>query len=337
MNRLTLGDARAEIADALGICESNPKVVIYLNRAVRRLMRKGKWVGTFQEYLFCSNDSCIVLPREFETIEGFTLCSRPGTVRPVWYSYYQNGPGRVRSDGCGNGLNAIDEGTCVSFENIIGSDKKIRVYADVAEDADAKILLQFYDENGQYVRTQESGTWINGERVAISTTPQLTTHFVMANGLVGVQKPKTNGPVRLYEYDTVNLTQREIAVYEPDETRPLYRRYKLPGLSRTNGCCNNSVNSEIPQKATVSIIAKLRFIPVANDEDYLQIGNLDALIEMVMALKKSDDDLFEESIAYEARAVQMLQEELSSYLGDAQVQSIQVTNPLTRAAVENFI
>lgn len=67
---------------------------------------------------------------------------------------------------------------------------------------------------------------------------------------------------------------------------------------------------------TVTVIAKLRHIDVSSDNDYFLLGNRGALKLMVMALLKEERNLFEESMAYEAKAVQLLQEELSAYEGD---------------------
>lgn len=330
--KLTVSAAKNAIAKAAGLCATDSRVIDYINEAVQSLLPKGKWVGTYQRYLICTNESCLVWPRQIETIEAMAICNRPGVVRNDWFEFLENGPGVLTTDSCID-RTAVDRGTVCAFNDItVGAlDRYIRVYADVAEDAAAVITLQGYDENGQWIRTQVSGTWIDGERVAISTTPTLSTKFFTR--LVRVIKPVTNGHVRLYEYDSVGLANvQALAVYEPDETLPEYRKTFIPSL------VNAAAGSDC-ENVKVEVAAKLRYLPVSVDNDFIMLGNLRALCEMVRALRKYENDLIAEAQAYEATAVRYLQEELKSYKGDGPVVQLRTQNTNIWAAgyVENVI
>ncbi len=128
--------------------------------------------------------------------------------------------------------------------------------------------------------------------------------------MTGVQKPDTNGVVRLYEYNTDTATQRALAYYEPDETVPQYRRSLIAGIG-SGGCTSGECETK-----TVTVMAKLRFIPVVNDTDYLPIGNIPAIKDMVQSIRKMENNLFEEAKAYEASAINELDRELREHLGD---------------------
>src|SRR5438046_7656264 len=90
----------------------------------------------------------------------------------------------------------------------------------------------------------------------------------------------------------------------------------IPSLS-TAGRCSNA--QDACASKTVTLIAKLRHIPVSNDNDFLILQNIGALKTMVMAILKYERNLFAEGVAYEQQAVQLLQDELSSYDGDGVV------------------
>lgn len=330
--KLIVSQARNAIAKAAGLCPTDSRVVEYINEAVQSLLPKGKWVGTYQRYLICTEESCLVWPRQIETIEAMAICNRPGVVRNDWFEFLENGPGIINGDSCIS-RTMVDRGTVCSFSDITPgqTDRKIRVYADVAEDAAAVITLQGYDENGQWIRSLVSGSWIDGLRVPISTTPQLSTKFFTK--LVRVIKPVTNGNVRLYEYNTTTAANvRALAVYEPDETLPEYRKSFVPSVP-------HRASGSDCEKVKVEVAAKLRYIPVSGDNDFIMIGNLRALVSMVQALRKYENDLINEAQSYEATAVRYLEEELRSYQGDGPVVQLRTQNRNIWGAgyVENVI
>lgn len=340
--RSTLNDALAPCARVLSLCATDQRVIDYINEAQQRLLNMGKWVGTYQQYRFCTSSGCITLPRQLETLEEAAICGFPVTIRNEWFEYVKDGFGLTDS----SVLDVQDKGEgWVAFEDVIGSNKVLRVYSDTAEDDDAEILLQFWNENSMPVRTLhgDPARWVNGEYVPISTTQTNSVNFCMTNGFVGCQKPVTNGTVFIYEYDTVLLTQRLLAMYEPDETRPNYRRYVLPfSAGSSSGDCASQ---------TVDVIAKRRFIPAIDPEDWLLIGNIGALKLAVMAIRKEENNLIGEAAAYwEGGLVKMgsgatrikgarqiLDDELQQFMGDGAQAVIQVQDEFSNGGVLNLI
>lgn len=343
--RTRLSDAKdpnqCEIASLINIRPEDARFTKMINRAQRELIQTGEmfW-GLFGRYAFCTTQSCMTWPRQIAAIETVSVCSQPIPVRNQWFEFLGSGPGpqsdncNTENRGCCGGLQLFDRGTAPTFSDIIGTGKKIKVYADVAEDGDAVILLQGYDQNGNWIRTQVEGVWIDGEYVGISTTPQ--TSFHIFSSLVAVQKPLTNGVVRLYEYDTVALTQRALAIYEPDELNPSYRRSFISGISGDGCGCDSDDDDECETK-TVEVMAKLEFIPAKNDNDWLLIGNLTALEYECQSILKSDCDLFAESAAWHAKAVNALRAELRHYVGNPVMPIRMQPRRVGGAAVRNMI
>lgn len=330
MNRLRLSDVRDPVGTVMNVCATisgvtNPAIRSYANRAHRYLVNKGKFVGTVQRYRFCTTANCITLPRQVETVEAWQLCNMPGTVRNQWYEYNGQGPGLLKETS--NWYNTlVDRGTAVAFDDIVGTTKKIQVVPALNEAVGARILLLGYDENGNWIRTQESGVWIDGEYVSCEVTTLSTNFF---STLTGVIKPTTNGPIRLYEYDTSTSTiTKQLAYYENDEQVPIYRRYMVPGLSETNGCGDSSGCAS----NKVTMIVKLRHIDVTSDNDFFLLGNVEAIVLMVQAIQKKERNLFAEAKAYEADAVQALQDELSSYEGDGALPALKTEDRETWGA-----
>lgn len=324
--RATFGDAKdpdqCGIAALINVSPNDPRFASVLNLAIKNLLETGEmFYGSHQRIQFCVESGCLVQPRQVAAIEEAALCNHPIPVRNRWYEFLETGIGlqtertgnaSCNSNSCG-APQMIDRGNVCAFSDIINGtgNKKIKVYADVAEDADAEILLQGYDENNQWIRTQVAGEWIDGEYVSINAAvPQLSTKFF--SSLAGVQKPLTNGTVRLYEYDTTLLTQRAIAIYEPDETRPWYRKYFIPGLEG-NGCCGCAGDDADTKQVTV--MAKLAYVPVRNDLDWLLISNFSALESEVQSIMKRRNNLAQEAVTWRALAVQTLRDELRHYLG----------------------
>lgn len=314
--RLRLSDVKADIARVLGVCESDSRVVSYLNEAQRRLMPKGKWVGTVVRYRICVHSSCLSWPRQVETIEAFSVCDWPGTIRNHFYEFLGNGPGQLTEDDM-NGRTLVDRGMAATFDDPIATAaNKIRVHASVSESSSSRILIQGYDDSAQWVRTLDSGSWVDGEYVTISTTYQYTT--TRWSNITGIQKPITNGPVWLYEYSTTSSTAvKALAYYEPDEQNPWYRRSLIPNLSNT-GCCDCSSDDDCTN-TTVTVLAKLRHIPVRTDNDWLVLQSLPALKDMAKSVDFREKNLLAEAMAYEASAVAELQADLSSHQGSGTV------------------
>lgn len=337
--RTTFGDLKASRIPA--VCNVSPtddRLIAYTNEAQQRLIQTGEMIyGLHQRVQFCVTSGCLVLPRQIAAIEAVAVCDHPISVRNRWFEWLPGiglkGDGNCSSNNCCGGQDLLDRGNTSTFADIIGVNKKVKAYADVAEDADAIITIFGMDENNAWIRTFVDGEWIDGEQVLISTTPTLSVKFFSA--ITGVQKPITNGTVRLYEYDTDLTTQRAIAIYEPDETNPTYRKMFVSALGHGN--CHDDEDDE-PETTQVTVMAKLEFIPVRNDTDWLLIGNLPALKDEIMSIMKRENNLPDESLTYHAMAVQGLRSELRHYLGRGAVNPMRMQSRyISGAGVRSII
>lgn len=309
--RSTLLDIRtSRIPQVLGICSDSDEVPSYVNEAMQRLMVRGRWKGSWQRARICSQGGCLTLPRQIAAIHEMAVCGMPVSIRNQFWEFLLNGTG-VQWDDSENhcscpGPNFIDRGWFPTYADIIGA-KTLRLYPSVSSDNGKRVLVQGYDANNQWVRTLDSGVYIDGYYMTLAE-PFVDSEFTFTS-ITGIQKPETDGNILLYEVDAAG-TQRQLGVFEPDEKVPQYRRYfmKNPGGLCDTSCCNDSV--------TFTGIAKLEFIPVSADTDYLFIDNIPAIKEMCRAIRFGEMDTAQamsQARICEANAIRELNHEKQTY------------------------
>lgn len=342
----TLGKAKSAFSwsQFTNLCSSDSRLVLVLNEAVMRLRQKGLWVGTTKTFQVCGSNACLTWPRQIETIELAWLCTRPITIRNEWFESLPNGFGRLKSDASiGNQL--VDRGSGYVCHTDIVVARKIALFDANPADAGKTVLIQGRDSGANWVSTNGGAT--DGELLTLIAG--LSGYKVSATtwsppGIVGVQKQATLGPVRAYAVlpacpsgtvaDISTFDPIAIAYWEPDELLPDYRRSLIPNLQSAGPCSSNDNGCE---KTQITVYAKLQFIPAVKDTDYLQIGNLPALKEMVQSILKGERGLISEAEAHETRAVRLLEEELMSNMGHGVTQPFKVEDSALfgAGAIEN--
>lgn len=341
--KLTLAAAKAGVnwSQCTNLCSSDSRLVTYLNEAVQRLRPKGLWVGTTQRYQICVCNACLTWPRQIETIEGAWICESPLTLRNDLFEALPNGPGLLDAES-NIGHQLIDRGGGYVTHTDLLENRKIALFSSNAGDVGKTVLLQGRDSGANWVTT--GGGVTDGESLALVNGYKVSTTVWSPPGLTGVQKQATLGPVRAYSVTTAcpsgvvaaiaAFSPIAIAYWEPDETLPNYRRSLVPNLQNAGACSDAATGCTNTQ---VTVLAKLQFIPAVKDTDYLQIGNLPALKEEVQAILKGERGLLAESEAHEARAVRLLEEELSSYEGHGVVQPFKVDSLFGCGDIENVV
>lgn len=257
------------------------------------------------------------LPWNFSGCLGFVMDHIPYRIMNQWWEMLPDGPGTPST--VGDWEKPIDQGDgFVVFKDLADVDADgcyLKVVSSVNEDADQTILLKGPDANGDDVRTQDDqGAYIDGERVAIDSTGAWSTNLF--TDLQQVVKPKTQGRVKLYASATSGDSDPIlVAIYQPDETDPCWRRYSLPTHTATT-------------EVTVEALCQVRHNWVENDDAVLPIGNMGALRDGLMALQAKDQGdtaLYNQLMA---DAVQKLNDEHRRYHPAAQYPTLVQMNDL---------
>ncbi len=338
--RFTLKDLKnSRVPAALGISPDDSRLVAWLNEATERLLYTGKWWGTVARFRMCASDSCLTLPAQIATIEAVNICGQPTTVRDFWYEFLENGPGSAEGRPNGPVINgggvgcmdaAIMRGNYPTFSDIHGIDKKLNFICDLASDSCLSVLALGYDQNQNWIRTLQNGVYKDGEIIRLAQGTG-TNSVNLFSSVTGIQLPDTlQGQVWLYEYNTTSTTKRMIGHYQYFETNPSYARYYFPGI------CNRNT-TDACQMTRVEVMGKLAYIPVKQDTDYLIIGNIPALKEMMKAIKKSENEADGVAsnrilLSGEAVATKLLDSQLDHHFGSGRKMGMTITSTADQMA-----
>lgn len=256
------------------------------------------------------SDPFITLPREVARLINVDVCQRPIAVQNEFFEFLEFGVGLQPNDcGC-QYLQMYDRGVFPTFADIAAPNKTVRVFMVEPADAQKRTLIQGLDANGVVIRSQDGLTPTLGEFLTLQDP------FVQApmeiSSITGIQKDVTLGPVKYYEVDLTTGDTRLLLTMEPSEQSASYRRYTINGLPRN--CCNTT----LPTTTQVTGMAKLEFIPVRQDTDYLLIQNIEALASECQAIRFDgmDSPNSDRKAAVKHReAIGYLNGELTHYLG----------------------
>lgn len=104
----TFGWTRARLAFELpgGLTMGKSELTRLLDMSEMKLISRGQWVGTLQEYTAEVIGGHILCPLMVQTIVAIDLCCQPIDIKNVFFEYQKNGTGK----GCGCHPSLIDEG-----------------------------------------------------------------------------------------------------------------------------------------------------------------------------------------------------------------------------------
>lgn len=316
--RTTFSDFRqSRIPQAIGLCAADiPRMLSYCNEATERLIRAGGdtgwWGGWYRTAFTVADDGTITLPREVARVANVSVCDVPIRIHNEWYEFLEAGVGPQQdltgcTSQCGY-LQMFDRGTVATQVDIATSNKKLRVFATDSRDYGKRILIKGLDNNQRVIHSTSGSMDVDGMFLTLASP--FTDSDSIYTKITGVSKDYTYGDVLLYEVDIDTGAQVLLAIYGPTEINPSYRRYYINNLPAT--CCGGS------EDVVVVGMAKIEFIPVTQDTDFLPIGNIPALKQECMAIWNEEKDSLktrELAMVQHSSAIRLLQQELVHYLG----------------------
>lgn len=173
---------------------------------------------------------CITLPREVETVIGVNIGGQPVAGYNMLFEFHLNGPGSLRT-ACE--WKWADSGNFHCTYRDLQQPAQLVAYLQLDDDNGKQLIVHGYDRDGQLLRRQVSGQWVNGYQVPTIygyAIPDANAPYIAR--ITGIYKDRTAGTVRLSTTDDSGATGMTLGVYEPDETTPQYRRIQL------NRSCN---------------------------------------------------------------------------------------------------
>lgn len=330
MSRLTLSEALSIVGDSVvsGFSAfprgaTREQQIALINRANERLIGMPSWRGIDVLTTFSVYNNQITLPRSIQSVKKAAV--PPGgsgwtdvPVNNMWFQFHLNGPGMIdsahprisRAQFVDLGLGAV------TFLDPTAA-FKIRIVSDVAEAASTNITLFGTDTTGAPVYT---GTNL-GTTLDCSTSPNTTTQQFLT--LSRVLKDETRGRIKVYAVDVVTSVATLIAIYDPGETTPCYRRYAVTG--------------SVTETRTFTALCKRAYVACVSGNDEVFPDNVNALTSALRSLTYRNQDDLQNAAIYEADAVKVLNDELGEYMADLSPSIAIQVNANAGANIRNLV
>lgn len=162
----------------------------------------------------------ITIPSEFNAvIGGLGACGIGQYVRGDWFNYLPNSPHLACNM---NGITRVP-GLFNTFRDWT-TPLRVRFKFETPEDA-GYILIQG-KRDGEDVYSLFGGNWIKGENLVVGGGMVTSTKY-FDEATERIVKPITNGRVSMFVVDSAAV-ETAVAVFEPWETIPNFRRYLVP-------------------------------------------------------------------------------------------------------------
>jgi hypothetical protein len=317
--RLTLGDACNLLNEYVeyGMCATDPRVIRGINMAIERLLPALNPEKSIARYQIDVYNGTITCPRDVKTVlaasTSYPACTGshcgPGcrtifSVKSRWYEMLPGGP--VDFLKCTYGiLMDIGSGFSTFADPTTDNPLTIRVYADVPQAAsEGNLVIRALDGDGNNIISYDNNTYVPGILLPIPIQGQ---NFIdsdqTVSQIISVSKPQTVSRIRLYGVDPVTGVQTPLAIYDPDEINPDYRRYMV-----------SWVGDNAP--GIITVLAKRRYIRLQSPYADLFITNTGALQNALMAMKYERAGAFDQAAAAWKTAFGILDQETRDFDGD---------------------
>ena len=220
---LLVSEIYEEAQEIFGHCDQT-KLLRWITDAVQLLANKGE-VDPLVGYVdLCVSGACITLPREVETVLAVNIGGNPSRGRDELFSFHLNGPGECR-DTCDFVWD--NSGSFCTYRDL-QCPAKLVAFVENQEDAGVELRVFGFDSQNRPLRTNANGVWsdgllvptIFGYSVPASSDPEVSR-------ITGVVKGVSTANVRLSSYDNSTSTGTLLGIFEPDETKPRYRRIRI--------------------------------------------------------------------------------------------------------------
>lgn len=220
-------DVYDESKKIIGSC-NDEQLFRWMGDVVTLIANKAEFEG-FKGWIdICTGSSCgmcVTLPREVETVLAVNIGGKPSLGLDQLFNFHLNGPGDCRHT---LEWSWQDQGAWHPVYRDLVTPAKLVAYTQTPEDNGKQLLVYGYDKNGNVLREKVGGEWRDGYQVptiyGVAVPPVGAPEIAR---ITRVYKDRTAGSIRLSTTDDSGNTGTLLAVYEPDETLPQYRRIRL--------------------------------------------------------------------------------------------------------------
>lgn len=307
----TLKSCRRAVSPLIGFGKDDLRSDRYINVGQRRLIDKGLWKQQFQKFTTYTLRDYITLPFEIESAYMVTVDRIPGRIFGQWYEFQESGPGEIdRYRTQTPDIVDLGFGFQLIYDPMPGF--YLSVISSAIEQSTTLFTVTGTDQNNMPVT--KTYTYENGNPV-YDTTQIWNT--------IKVQKTITQGTISLYYQNVIQpLDVQLIGQYQPYETVPNYRRYRIgrifPMQNQDTYALQNRpiiLDGEI-RPVRVTILGKKKFLPNLDPSGTLFIPYMEAVKHAAIAVhleeKASDEATQAAAVYHMGKAKELLEDEISS-------------------------
>lgn len=284
---LLVSDIYEEAEEIFGHC-SERKLLRWITDSVQLLANKGEIDPLVGMVDVCVHGKCVTLPREVETVLQVNICGHPTRGRDEQFIFHLNGPG----EGCQScDYSWVNEGNFFTYRDI-QCPVKLIAFVENQEDEGAELRVFGFDEQNRPLRTNANGVWSDGLLVPTIFSYALpASSDPLVSRITGIVKSRTVANLRLSSFDNSTSTGTLLGIFEPDETKPQYRRIRL------NHC-----------GPWVRIMYRKRSLELISQNDRILLHSRPALILAMHAINKYREADLGTAVQFEAQATRLLTE-----------------------------
>jgi hypothetical protein len=264
-----------------GTC-SYERGVKAVNQARRLLWNKRGWTSQEEYVQICCVNDCFTLPARYEQIKLAWIGDESASLADEWFNA-TNAFALQAGNSCHRGIVEVG-GLHVLFRDYTTHPYQIGVMAEEAEDIGVELMFEAQDQYDTYHKV----------KVATANPPTLAKSDLLVKGIRGVSKPITKGRIRVYAYDTALEAKTLIAIYQPNDANPTFRRFKAP---KTCEC--------------ITLYASKKYFDLTDPKELVEFIP-DAMIYAVLALNSRENRKAQEFLSNLSLAVQEQEKEMSN-------------------------
>jgi hypothetical protein len=212
-----------------------------VNEARRLLWEKREWNSTAEYVCICCVDRCFTLPNRYSQIKLAWIGNQSASLADEWYN--AAAPYGLHKENSCHRLIVEAGGKHVVFRDYTTAPYQIAVVIENTADVGTEFTFEAQDEYSTYKNIS----------VTALAPPAMALSSEKIVSIRSVTKPKTEGRARVYAWNPDNGQKLLLAVYQPQDVNPTFRRFRIPKTCKQ-----------------ITIYASKKYIDLENDTDLVE-------------------------------------------------------------------
>jgi hypothetical protein len=257
-----------------GTC-SDERAIKAINQARRLLYNKREWNTTTEYVEICCANCCFTLPNRYDQIKLAWINGNSSSLADEFFNSVEGNKSLTRSSSCHKLITEIG-GKHALYQDYTTASYQISVMAEDPRDVGVTLAFEAQDEYSTY----------HTVKVTTVGPPNKAHSENRFKGIRSVSKPKTKGRIRIYAYNPDSNSRLLLAIYQPNDINPTFRRFRIPKS------CN-----------TITLYAAKKFFDLEDGQELVEFS-ADAMIYAILALNSRENRKPQEFLTNLSLAVQ---------------------------------